>query len=77
MERNPAPSGCTLVNAYRVGQHEVTDLVTLASEIQNADVALNNQSGKITLILDQVCVKIRSVLCFYSETFKCTKISNK
>lgn len=54
VERNPAPSGCPLVNTHRVGQHDVMDLISLASEIQNADVALNNQSGKITLILDQV-----------------------
>lgn len=54
MERNAAPSGCALVNAYRVGQHDAMDLVTLATEIQNADLAMHNQSGKISLILDQV-----------------------
>lgn len=73
MERNPAPSGCTLVNAYRVGQHGVADLVSLASEIQNADVALNNQSGKITVILDQVCVNFFRLLRFCPEISKYTQ----
>lgn len=53
VERNTAPNGYELLNAYSVGRHSTFDLVSLASEIQNADIALNNQSGKLTLILDQ------------------------
>lgn len=53
VERNTAPNGYELLNAYSVGRHNTFDLVSLASEIQNADIALNNQSGKLTLILDQ------------------------
>lgn len=45
-KRNPAPSGSALVNTYLFGQHDAMDLVSLAAKIQNADVALNNQSGK-------------------------------
>lgn len=54
VERNSMPNGYELVNAHRVGSHNALDLVSLAEEIQNADLALNNQSGKLTLILDQV-----------------------
>lgn len=53
VERNTAPNGYQLLNAYSVGRHSVFDLVSLATEIQNADIAMNNQSGKLTLILDQ------------------------
>lgn len=54
VERNPAPNGYQLLNPNYVGKHNAFDLITLATEIQNADVALNNHSGKLSLILDQV-----------------------
>lgn len=56
VERNPAPNGYQLLNPNYVGKHNAFDLVSLAHEIQNADLALNNQSGKLSLILDQVSV---------------------
>lgn len=34
VERNKAPRGLELVNAFRVGRHSPTDLVELAKEIQ-------------------------------------------
>lgn len=54
VERNAAPNGCALVNPDYVGKHNAFDLIALATEIQNADVAVNQHSGKLTLILDQV-----------------------
>lgn len=54
VERNKIPNGYELLNSYAVGKHDAYDLVSLAKEIQNADIALNNHSGKLTLILDQV-----------------------
>lgn len=54
VERNATPNGYELVNPNYVGKHNAFDLVTLATEIQNADIALNQHSGKLTLILDQV-----------------------
>lgn len=54
VERNPAPNGYELLNPNYVGKHNAFDLVALAAEIQNADVAVNNHSGKLSLILDQV-----------------------
>lgn len=54
VERNATPNGYALVNPNYVGKHNAFDLVSLASEIQNADIALNQHSGKLTLILDQV-----------------------
>lgn len=54
VERNTAPNGYKLLNPNYVGKHNAFDLISLAAEIQNADIALNNQSGKLTLILDQV-----------------------
>lgn len=54
VERNPAPNGYQLLNPNYVGKHDAYDLVTLAAEIQRADVAVNNHSGKLSLILDQV-----------------------
>lgn len=58
VERNPAPNGYKLLNPNYVGKHDAYDLVTLAKEIQNADVAVNNHSGKLSLILDQVSTSI-------------------
>lgn len=54
VERNTAPNGYQLLNPNYVGKHDAFDLITLATEIQNADVAVNNHSGKLSLILDQV-----------------------
>lgn len=54
VERNVMPNGYQLLNANSVGRHNSLDLVSLAKEIQHADVALHNSSGKLTLILDQV-----------------------
>ena len=54
VERNATPNGYALVNPNYVGKHNAFDLVSLATEIQNADIALNQHSGKLALILDQV-----------------------
>ncbi|XP_031624080.1 uncharacterized protein C1orf50 homolog [Contarinia nasturtii] len=54
VERNTTPLGYELLNPNYVGKHNAFDLISLASEIQNADIAVNNQSGKLTLILDQI-----------------------
>lgn len=58
VERNPAPNAYKLLNPNYVGKHDAYDLVALAKEIQNADVAVNNHSGKLSLILDQVSIKM-------------------
>lgn len=62
VERNPAPNGYQLLNPNYVGKHNAFDLVSLASEIQNADFAVNNHSGKLSIILDQV-----SLICLYYQ----------
>lgn len=54
VERNAAPNGYELLNPNYVGKHNAFDLVALATEIQNADVAVNHHSGKLSLIIDQV-----------------------
>lgn len=54
VERNESPDNYQLLNAYRVGRHSSLDIVALAQEIQNADIAMHNQSGKLGLILDQI-----------------------
>lgn len=54
VERNESPGNYQLLNPYHVGQHSSLDIVALAQEIQNADIALHNQSGKLGLILDQI-----------------------
>lgn len=43
-----------MLNPYHVGRHSSLDIVALAQEIQNADIAMHNQSGKLGLILDQI-----------------------
>lgn len=58
VERNAAPNGYELLNPNYVGKHSAYDLVTLATEIQNADVAVNNHSGKLSLIVDQVSQRL-------------------
>lgn len=55
VERNENPNGYQLLNKYRIGVHEETDILALANEIKHADDSLrNNASGKLTLILEQV-----------------------
>lgn len=54
VERNSRPNDFELINAYRVGKHSPMDLVELAREIQNADIAFHSQSGKLALIVDQI-----------------------
>lgn len=55
VDRNETPNGYQLLNARHVGRHEASDIIALATEIQNADAALRNtSSGKLSLILDQV-----------------------
>lgn len=43
-----------MINAHNVGKHSSLDLVELAREIQNANVALHSQGGKLGLIVDQI-----------------------
>lgn len=51
VERN----GQQLVNSFRTGRHESGDIVALASQIKEADVAIRNTAcSKLTLILDQI-----------------------
>lgn len=64
VESNDTPNGYALVNPNYVRKHNAFDLVSLATEIQNADIAINQHSGKLTLILDQVKLKILSVIYF-------------
>lgn len=55
VERNETPNGYHLLNKYRIGVHQETDILALANEIKNADVALrNNATGKLSIILAQV-----------------------
>jgi len=55
VERNKEPSGYKLLNAYNVGRHEADDIISLAHQIQTADVSIRNAAtGKLTMILDQI-----------------------
>ncbi|XP_052864986.1 uncharacterized protein C1orf50 homolog [Anopheles cruzii] len=55
VERNPAPNGTPIVSMYRTGVREANDIVSLAKEIQSADVAVtNNACAKLVLIAEQV-----------------------
>lgn len=55
VERNDAPNGYQLLNARSVGKHQANDIVALAAEIQNADLALRNgATGKLSLIVEQI-----------------------
>lgn len=54
VERNESPGNYQLLNPYHVGRHSSLDIVALAQEIQNADIAMHHQSGKLGLILDQI-----------------------
>lgn len=55
VERNANPNGYKLLNAYNVGRHDENDIISLASQIQNADVSLRNvATSKLTMILDQI-----------------------
>lgn len=62
MERNATPAGYQLLNTRQVGRHQASDIVELAREIQTADQAIRNTAtGKLTLILEQVC-KRRNII---------------
>lgn len=37
-----------------MGRHSSLDIVALAQEIQNADIGMHNQSGKLGLIIEQI-----------------------
>ncbi|XP_058126569.1 uncharacterized protein C1orf50 homolog [Anopheles ziemanni] len=55
VERNPAPNGTAIVSMYRTGVREADDIVTLAKEIQSADIAVtNNACAKLVMIAEQV-----------------------
>lgn len=43
-----------MLNPFHVGRHSSFDIVELAKEIKNADLALHNQGGKLTFIVDQI-----------------------
>lgn len=62
VEPNATPNGYALVNPDYVRKHSAFDLISLATEIQNADVALNQHSGKLSLILDQVKLNILNTI---------------
>ncbi|KAK3927431.1 hypothetical protein KUF71_015716 [Frankliniella fusca] len=55
VERNKKPNGYELVNSFRVGRHDPTDLVELAREIQLADNTVRSTAcGKLQVIAEQV-----------------------
>jgi Protein of unknown function (DUF2452) len=55
VERNAAPNGVAIVDPKRSGKRGADDLVTLAREIQHADVAIKNSAcSKLTIIAEQV-----------------------
>lgn len=55
VERNTQPNGYKLLNAYNVGRHDANDIISLAHQIQTADVSIRNgATGKLTMILDQI-----------------------
>lgn len=55
VERNTQPNGYKLLNAYKVGRHNADDIISLAHQIQTADVSIRNTAtGKLTMILDQI-----------------------
>lgn len=55
VERNAQPNGYKLLNSYNVGRHEANDIISLAHQIQTADVSIRNSAtGKLTMILDQI-----------------------
>lgn len=55
VERNAQPNGYKLLNAYNVGRHDAEDIISLAHQIQTADVSIRNSAtGKLTMILDQI-----------------------
>lgn len=55
VERNTQPNGYKLLNAYNVGRHGADDIISLAHQIQTADVCVRNSAtGKLTMILDQI-----------------------
>lgn len=55
MERNPTPLGVNIVNLKKISKHQSGDIISLATQIQNADEAIkNNASTKLTLILEQI-----------------------
>ncbi|XP_041777508.1 uncharacterized protein C1orf50 homolog [Anopheles merus] len=55
VERNPAPNGTAIVSMYRTGVREANDIVSLAKEIQSADVAVtNNACAKLVMIAEQI-----------------------
>ncbi|XP_055838529.1 uncharacterized protein C1orf50 homolog isoform X1 [Episyrphus balteatus] len=55
VERNPMPNGVGLLDPSRVSMHDANDIISLATQIQQADQHLqSNACGKLTLILDQI-----------------------
>lgn len=55
VERNKEPNGYKLLNPYNVGRHDANDIISLAHQIQTADVSIRNTAtGKLTMILDQI-----------------------
>lgn len=55
VERKKAPSGLELINPFRTGRHDPTDLVELAREIQLADNTVRSTAcGKLQVIAEQV-----------------------
>lgn len=55
VERNTAPDGIHLVNPFLVANHESTDLVELAKQIQTADAMVKATAcSKLSIIAEQI-----------------------
>ncbi|XP_054734162.1 uncharacterized protein C1orf50 homolog [Anastrepha obliqua] len=55
VERNPCPNGVHIVDPLRVSMHEKEDIISLATQIQNADKQLKSGTcQKLCVILDQI-----------------------
>ena len=56
VERNLQPNGVELLDPRRVSKHNQMDIISLASQIQQADKQLKSGTcQKLCLILDQAC----------------------
>ncbi|XP_036343802.1 uncharacterized protein C1orf50 homolog [Rhagoletis pomonella] len=55
VERNPHPNGVHIVDPLRVSMHQEEDIISLATQIQNADKQLKSGTcQKLCVILDQI-----------------------
>ncbi|CAD7002628.1 unnamed protein product [Ceratitis capitata] len=55
VERNPHPNGVNILDPLRVSMHNEEDIISLATQIQNADKQLKSGTcQKLCVILDQI-----------------------